>query len=120
MNSRGKTPIFVYLTWQLRQSVLRLAVRGSSISGRVVRRHRVPGFEGHRPPWTASRWDKRWVNSVGKTPIFVYLAWRLRKSVLRLAVRGNSISGRLFGVRGCRCLRGIDCRRPEVDGTNGG
>jgi hypothetical protein len=25
----------------------------------------------------------------------------------------------LFGFRGCRCLRGIDCRRPEVDGTYG-
>jgi hypothetical protein len=90
-----KTPIFVCLTWQLWQSVLRLAVRGSSISGPFVRRHRVPGFEGHRPPWTAGRWDKRWVNSVGKTPIFVYLAWRLWKSVLRLAVSRNSISGRV-------------------------
>jgi hypothetical protein len=95
VNSRGKTPIFVYLAWRLRQSVLRLAVRGNSISGRVVRRHRVPGFEGHRLPSTGSRWDKRWVNSVGKTPIFVYLAWRLWQSVLRLAVRGNSISGRV-------------------------
>jgi hypothetical protein len=48
VNSRGKTPIFVYLAWRLRQSVLRLAVRGNSISDRVVRRHRVPVFEGYR------------------------------------------------------------------------
>jgi hypothetical protein len=52
-------------------------------------------FEGHRLPSTGSRWDKRWVNSRGKTPIFVYLAWRLRQSVLRLAVTGNSIFGRV-------------------------
>jgi hypothetical protein len=55
MSSREKTPIFVYLTWQLRKSVLRLAVRGNSISGRIVRRQRVPVFEGHRLPSTASR-----------------------------------------------------------------
>jgi hypothetical protein len=46
---------FVYLAWRLWQSVLRLAVRGNSISGRVVRRQRVPVFEGHRLPSTASR-----------------------------------------------------------------
>jgi hypothetical protein len=42
------------------------------------------------------------------------------ESVLRLAVRGIVFPVGLFGVRGCRCLRGIDCRRPEVDGTYGG
>jgi hypothetical protein len=26
----------------------------------------------------------------------------------------------LVGITRCRCLRGIDCRRPEVDGTYGG
>jgi hypothetical protein len=57
------------------------------------------------------------VNSRGKTPIFVYLAWRLRQSVLRLAVRGIVFPIGLFGVIECRCLRGIDSRRPEVDGT---
>jgi tetraacyldisaccharide-1-P 4'-kinase len=96
VNSRGKTPIFVYLAGWLRKSVLRLAVRNNSIPGRIVRRQRVPVFQGHRLPSTASRWDKRWVNSRGKTPIFVYLAWRLRQSVLRLAVRGNSIFARVF------------------------
>jgi hypothetical protein len=34
----------VYLAWQLWKSVLRLAVRGNSISGRVVRRQRVSVF----------------------------------------------------------------------------
>jgi hypothetical protein len=42
----------VYLAWQLWKSVLRLAVRGNSISGRVVRRQRVSVFEGHRLPST--------------------------------------------------------------------
>jgi hypothetical protein len=55
VSCRGKTPIFVYLAWRLWQSVLRLAVRGNSISGRVVRRQRVPVFEEHRLPSTASR-----------------------------------------------------------------
>jgi hypothetical protein len=42
--------------------------------------------------------------------ILLYLAWRLWKSVVTLAVKGNTISGRVFRVRGCRSLRGIDCR----------
>jgi hypothetical protein len=41
------------------KSVLRLAVREIIISGRVVRRHRVPVFEKHRLPSTGSRWDIR-------------------------------------------------------------
>jgi hypothetical protein len=46
--------VFSVATWK---SVLRLAVRGNSIPGRVVRRQRVPVFEGHRLPSTGSRWD---------------------------------------------------------------
>jgi hypothetical protein len=41
--------------------------------------------------------------------ILLYLAWRLWKSVVTLAVTGNTIYGRFF-FRGCRSLRGIDCR----------
>jgi hypothetical protein len=41
---------------------------------------------------------------------FLCLAWRLWKSVVTLAVTGNTISGRVFGVRGCRCFSGIECR----------
>jgi hypothetical protein len=74
---------------------LRLAVRGNSSSGRVVRRQRVSMFDKHRLPSTGSRWDIRWVSGGGKTRFFVSLTCRLRKSVLRLAVRGNSISGRV-------------------------
>jgi hypothetical protein len=74
-----KNVVFVYLAWRLWKRVLRLAVRGNSISGRVVRRQRVPVFEGHRLPSTGSRWDIRWVSGRGKTWFFVYLAWRLWK-----------------------------------------
>jgi hypothetical protein len=42
---------------------------------------------------SGSRWDIRWLSGGGKTWFFVYLAWRLWKSVVTLAVRGNSISG---------------------------
>jgi hypothetical protein len=55
-----------------------------------------------------------------KYVVFFVFSVAVMERVLRLAVRGNSISGRVFGVRGCRCLSGIDCRRPEVDGTYGG
>jgi hypothetical protein len=54
-------------------------------------------FEGHRLPSTGSRWAERWVSCRGKTPIFVYLAWRFWQSVLRLAVKRNSISDRVVG-----------------------
>jgi hypothetical protein len=40
-----ESDIFVHLAWRLRQSVLRLAVRGFSFSGRVFRRQRVPVFK---------------------------------------------------------------------------
>jgi hypothetical protein len=66
----GKTRYFVYLAWRLWKSVLRLAVRGNSISGRVVRRQRVSVFDKHRLPWIGSRWDIRWVSGGGKTRFF--------------------------------------------------
>jgi hypothetical protein len=47
---------------------------------------------------------------------FCVFSFASMERVLRLAVTGSSISVRLLGVIGCRCLRGIDCRRPEVDG----
>jgi hypothetical protein len=95
VSCRGITCIFVYLAWRLWQSVLRLAVRGNSISDRVVRRQRVPVFEGHRLPSTGSRRDIRQVSCRGITCIFVYLARRIWQSVLRLLIRGNSISRRV-------------------------
>jgi hypothetical protein len=95
VSCRGKTPIFVYLAWRLWQSVLRLLVWGNSSSDRVVRRQRVPVFQEHRLPSTASRRDIRQVSCRGITCILVYLAWRLWQSVLRLAVRGNSIFDRV-------------------------
>jgi hypothetical protein len=95
VSCRGKTPIFVYLAWQLWQSVLRLAVRGNCNCDRVVRRQKVPVFEKHRLPSNASRRDIQQVSCRGITCVFVNLAWRLWQSVLRLAVRGNRISDRV-------------------------
>jgi hypothetical protein len=106
----GKRGIFVYLEWGLWKKVLTLTVRGNSTCGGVVRRQRVPVFEGHRLALSGSRWDIRWLSGGGKTWFFVYLAWRLWKSVVRLAVRGIVFPVGMFGVRGCRCLRGIDWR----------
>jgi hypothetical protein len=44
--------ILLYLAWRLWKSVVTLAVKGSTISGRVFWRHRVPQFKGHRMPLT--------------------------------------------------------------------
>jgi hypothetical protein len=41
--------------------------------------------------------------------ILLYLAWRLWKSVVTLAVKGILFPVGFFGI-GCRSLRGIDCR----------
>jgi hypothetical protein len=49
---------------------LRLADRGNSISGRVIRFYRVSVFEGHRLLLTESRWNMRWVSGRGKTCFF--------------------------------------------------
>jgi hypothetical protein len=71
VSGRGKT-IFCVFSLAVMEGVLRLAVRGNSISGRVVRRQRVPVFEGHRLPSTGSRWDIRWVSGRGKTIFCVF------------------------------------------------
>jgi hypothetical protein len=42
--------------------------------------------------------------------ISLYLAWRLWKSVVTLAVTGNTISGRVFRRHRVRLYQGIDCR----------
>jgi hypothetical protein len=54
-----KNVFFCVFSVAVMQKFLRLAVRGNSISDRVVRRQRVPGFEGYRLPSTASRRDIR-------------------------------------------------------------
>jgi hypothetical protein len=63
---------FLYLAWRLWKSVVTLAVTGNTISGRVVRRQRVPVFQRHRLPLTGSRWDIRWLSGRGKTRLSVY------------------------------------------------
>jgi hypothetical protein len=110
VRGRGKAWFLVYFAWLFWQSVLRLSFMGNSYSDPVVRRQRVPVFEGHRLPSTGSRWDIRWVGCRGKTWFFVCLAWLLWQSVLKLAVRVRVFAVGIFGVRECRCLRGIDCR----------
>jgi hypothetical protein len=77
---------------------------GSTISGRVFRHHRVPVFLRHRLPLTGSRWDIRWLIGRRTKPTSVYLlyiAWRLWKSVVTLAVTGILIPVGFFGVKEC-------------------
>jgi hypothetical protein len=73
--SGGGKSTFVYLDWRLWKGVLRLAVKENSICGRVVRRQRVPVFEGHRLPSTGSRWDIRWVSGRGIAWFLLPSAW---------------------------------------------
>jgi hypothetical protein len=76
-----------------------LAVTGNTIAARVVWRQRVLKSWEHRLSLTRSRWDIRWLSGRGKDAdfvcVFLYLAWRLWKSVVTLAVTGNTISGRV-------------------------
>jgi hypothetical protein len=80
---------FCLFSLSLWQSVLRLAVRGNSISGRVVRRQRVPVFEWHRLLSTGSRWYIRWVSGRGKTLFVVCLALRLWKESFEACGEGE-------------------------------
>jgi uncharacterized membrane protein len=90
---------FLYLAWRLWKSVVTLAVTGNTISGRFFLSIKVPEFKGHRLPLTGSRWDitmaDRSSNEADFLCILLYLAWRLWKSVVTLAVKGNTISGRV-------------------------
>jgi hypothetical protein len=54
-----KNVFFVILAWRLRKSVLTLAVRENTISGRVVMRQRALVFQRRRLPSTGSRFDIR-------------------------------------------------------------
>jgi hypothetical protein len=80
----------------------------------------LPVFEGHRLPSIGSRWDIRWVNDRGFTWLFVYLASRLWKGVLRLAVRGNSSSGRVVRRQRVPLFEEHRLLSTEVDKLYGG
>jgi hypothetical protein len=70
-----------------------LAVTGNTIFGRVSSTYRVTVFQGHPVPLTGSRRDIRLASYSGKTRLsvyFLYFAWRLWKSVVTLAVMGNT------------------------------
>jgi hypothetical protein len=90
-----------------------LVVTGNTISGRIFLHQRVPEFERHRLPLTESRCYIRWLIGRRTKPtfcVFSVLNVAVMESVVTLAVMGNTISGRFFGVIGCRSLGGIDCR----------
>jgi hypothetical protein len=66
--------ILLYLAWRLCKSVVTLAVKVITISGRVFRFQRVPEFERHRLPLTGSRWDIRWLIGRRTKPTFCVFA----------------------------------------------
>jgi hypothetical protein len=62
--------ILLYLAWRLWKSVVTLAVKGNTNSGRSFLFQRVPEFERHRLPLTGSRWDIRWLIGRRTKPTF--------------------------------------------------
>jgi hypothetical protein len=63
VSNSEKTPtfcVFPVFSVTVMESVVTLAVTGSSISSRVFRRCRMTVFQGHRLALTGSRWDIRW------------------------------------------------------------
>jgi hypothetical protein len=91
--------ILLYLAWRLWKSVVTLAVKGNTISGRFFGSQRVPEFKRHRLPLTGSRWDIRWLIGRRTKPTFCVF------SVLSVAVMekccdacgyGEYYSGRVF------------------------
>jgi hypothetical protein len=86
---------------------------GNTISGRVFLHLRVPEFQWHRLPLTGSRWDIRWLIGRRTKPtfcVFPVFSVAVMEKCCDACREGNTISGRFFGVRGCRSLRGIDYR----------
>jgi hypothetical protein len=89
----------------------------------VYRRHRVPEFQGRRLPFARKSMGHTVAdqssNEADFLCVFLYLAWRLWKSVVTLAVTGNTISGR---DRRQRVPEFQWHRLPltEVDGTDDG
>jgi hypothetical protein len=92
--------ILLYLAWRLWKSVVTLAVTGNTISGQVSLFQRVPEFERHRSTVDRKSMGHTMVdrssNEADFLCISLYLAWRLWKGVVTLAVTKNTISGRVF------------------------
>jgi hypothetical protein len=65
---------FLYLAWRLWKSVVTLAVKGNTISGRFFGGMRVPEFKRHRLPLTGSRYDIRWLIGRRTKPTFCVFA----------------------------------------------
>jgi hypothetical protein len=88
------------------------------------RRQRCRCFRRHRLPLTGSRWDIRWLIAVVErsrlSVYFLYLAWRLWKSVVTLAVTGNTISGRFSASEGVGVTEASIVVDRNVHGLYGG
>jgi hypothetical protein len=72
--------ILLYSARRLWKRVVTLVFTVFTISGRAFQHLRLPVFQWHRPPLTASRWDKRWLIGRRTKPTFCVF------SVLNVAV----------------------------------
>jgi hypothetical protein len=112
-NEADYSVYFLYLAWRLWKSVVTLAVTRNTISGRIF------GVRGDSVSEASNAVDRKSMghtvadrssNEADISVYFLYLAWRLWKSVVTLAVTGILFPVGFLGVRGCQCFRGIDCR----------
>jgi hypothetical protein len=90
-----------------------LAVTWNTICGRVLRRRSVSAFQGHRLPWTASRWDVRLLIGRRTKPTFcVFPVFSVAVMEKCCDACGNMEYYFGPGSQTSRCLlfRGIDCR----------
>jgi hypothetical protein len=96
--------ILLYLAWRLWKSVVTLAVKGILFPVGFFRFHRAAGVSGastavDRKSMGHTMADRS-SNEADFLCILLYLAWRLWKRVVTVAVKGNTISGRVFRRQG--------------------
>jgi hypothetical protein len=95
--------LLLYLAWRLWKSVVTLVFTVITVSGRFFQHLRLPVFQWHRSSLTAKSMGHtvadRSSNEADFQCILLYLAWRLWKSVVTLAVTGNTINGRFFSFQ---------------------
>jgi hypothetical protein len=99
--------ILLYLAWRLWKSVVTLAVKRNTISGRFYLIRKVPEFERHRLPLTGSRWDIRWLIGRRTKPtfcLFPVFSVAVMEKCCDARRERNTNSGRVFAVRGCKSL----------------
>jgi hypothetical protein len=106
VSGRGKTPtfcVFPVISVTVMEKCCDACGDGNTYFRSGFWRYRLTVFQWHRLALTRSRWDIRLVSYSERRRLsvyFLYLAWRLWKSVVTLAVTGILFPVGFFGVVG--------------------